>query len=418
MGAYERVAAALADPHTPRLVVQPIVDLARGVVAGYEALARFDIEPHLPPDAWFALAHRVGLGPALEAKAVARALTLRCQLPPETFLTVNVSVTTLAGSGLDELMVEVADWSRVIVEVTEHSLGLDSASAQRAVTRLRRRGAMLALDDTGAGYSNLREILQLRPELIKLDRFLVRGIERDPAKRALAQMLGEFAGRIDAWLLAEGIETAAELDTVCRLGVPLGQGWALGHPGEPWPALAPQAASLVRQHPAIGAPAGTVAAALEPAATATDTVTGHHRLHVDRTLPGVVIVDDRRRPSWLLARGAGDVPAQLTRPVVLDPTTPIVDALRRALTRPEPARDLPLLCTDEQGLLLGWTPVAALVAALVDLDGVGAGPEASFEPSRLVSAAPASAPPAYRPPRRGLPAVDLLRGAYEVFPLR
>ena len=87
---------------------------------------------------------------------------------------------------------------------------------------------MIAVDDTGAGYAGLHHLISVRPEIIKLDRTLVAGIDTDRPRRALVEMFGSFANRFDAWVLAEGVETAAELATLRRIGVPLAQGFLLG----------------------------------------------------------------------------------------------------------------------------------------------------------------------------------------------
>jgi EAL domain-containing protein (putative c-di-GMP-specific phosphodiesterase class I) len=94
----------------------------------------------------------------------------------------------------------------------------------------------LAVDDAGAGFSSLHHILLLSPDIIKLDITLVRDINRDPVKRALAWSLVTFAREIGSTIIAEGIETAAELATLVELGIPWGQGYHLGRP-EPLPVV-------------------------------------------------------------------------------------------------------------------------------------------------------------------------------------
>jgi hypothetical protein len=101
----------------------------------------------------------------------------------------------------------------VVVELTEHRPVADYPTLVAAVAELRLRDAKLAVDDAGAGY------------------------DRDPAKAALIEMLGRFTGQLDAWVLAEGIERMAELESLIRLRVPLAQGYLLGRPAEPWAAL-------------------------------------------------------------------------------------------------------------------------------------------------------------------------------------
>ena len=98
------------------------------------------------------------------------------------------------------------------------------------MARLRRMGALISVDDAGSGYSTLTHILMLAPDIIKLDRELITGIDLDPVRRALVTSLVSFAGETGAKILAEGIENADELETVRSLGVLFGQGFHLARP--------------------------------------------------------------------------------------------------------------------------------------------------------------------------------------------
>src|SRR3954465_11852224 len=234
----------LADPEDLSLVFQPIVDLAAATVAGYEALARF---PGVAgPDAWFAAAAEAGIAAELEALAIHKALAAVPSLPPNTFLTVNVSPHLLGSAPVQHALATRPDLHRVVVELTEHTPVHALAALRRQCDELRKRGALIALDDAGSGYSGLQQLAALRPQGVKLDRARVRDAAADPVRVALAEMLGEFAGRIDAWLLAEGIETAAELAAFAALAVPRAQGWLLGRPSAGFVPLAPEVAALVR----------------------------------------------------------------------------------------------------------------------------------------------------------------------------
>ena len=210
---------------------QPIVRLDSGAVVGAEALTRFP-STHRPADAWFDDAQRVGLGPELQLAVVERAVALVGLLPAGAFLTFNVGPDVLAGPELLDLL-DLVDPERVIIELTEHVRIDDYDRLLDSLSRVRERGARLAVDDTGAGFSSLGHIIHLRPELIKLDCQFTRGIDTDPARRSLAHALVTFARDIEAEVVAEGIETAAELDTVRELGVPYGQGYFLNRPTRP-----------------------------------------------------------------------------------------------------------------------------------------------------------------------------------------
>jgi EAL domain-containing protein (putative c-di-GMP-specific phosphodiesterase class I) len=118
----------------------------------------------------------------------------------------------------------------VVIELTEHVPVEDYGPVVDAFARLRVRGVRLAVDDTGAGFAGFRHILALAPDIIKLDSSLVRGIELDPARRALTAALVAFAADTGVDLLAEGVETFDELDTLTALGVRWAQGYLLGRP--------------------------------------------------------------------------------------------------------------------------------------------------------------------------------------------
>jgi EAL domain-containing protein (putative c-di-GMP-specific phosphodiesterase class I) len=124
----------------------------------------------------------------------------------------------------------------VVLELTEHVLIEDYASIQHALQSLRDAGASLSVDDTGAGFASLRHILNLVPDYVKLDISLCRGVDHDPARRALASALVTFTQDTNAVIIAEGIETPEERATLLNLGVSHGQGYLLGRPG-PLPEL-------------------------------------------------------------------------------------------------------------------------------------------------------------------------------------
>ena len=211
------------------MVVQPIADMRSGEVRMAEALARFTVAPSRGPDQWFAEAHRVGLGLQLELAAVQGALDLIASLPDSVALTVNVAPVVLASGGLLELVDQTLH-PRLVLEITEHHT-IDPLSLLGPIERVREAGVRIAIDDTGSGYATLSALLRIKPDIIKLDRDLVRGIDEDPVRRAMARALVQFT-REDgpADLVAEGIETQAEATALVDLGVTLGQGYLFGRP--------------------------------------------------------------------------------------------------------------------------------------------------------------------------------------------
>src|SRR3954447_10315096 len=344
----------LADPEDLSLVFQPIVDLAAATVAGYEALARF---PGVAgPDAWFAAAAEAGIAAELEALAIQKALAAVPSLPPNTFLTVNVSPHLLGSAPVQHALATRPDLHRVVVELTEHTPVDDLAALRRQTDELRDRGALIALDDAGSGYSGLQQMAALRPQIVKLDRALVTDVDSDPVRTALAEMVGEFAGRIDAWLLAEGLETPGELAAFLRLGAPLGQGWVLGRPAPGFAPLAPAVVSLLRTQVARARLTDSVASLLRPVRQVA--------AGTDAELPPAVWVGPLGEPRELLLRDprTGET---YTAPVSLrvHPSADIAETLQRALTRVPAQRFDPVLCTDPSGVVLGLLRLEDLASA-------------------------------------------------------
>jgi EAL domain-containing protein (putative c-di-GMP-specific phosphodiesterase class I)/CheY-like chemotaxis protein len=227
LAAYQRIGDVLAGDGFS-VVFQPIVDLGTGRVVGVEALSRFAHEPHRPPDVWFAEAAAVGLGTQLELAAIRAAVRGLNQLPNDTYLALNVSPDTVQSPQLADIVRPAAQ--RLVLELTEHTGISDYRQLAEALLPLRASGVRLSVDDAGAGFASLRHILNLNPDIIKLDIGLIQGINADPARRALASALVSFAADINASIIAEGIETEAELATLLRLHVTHGQGFHLARP--------------------------------------------------------------------------------------------------------------------------------------------------------------------------------------------
>lgn len=218
------------DSDSIGIVYQPIWSLDNTKPIGFECLARFGIEPVRTPDLWFAEAAEAGLGVELELAAIRAALRPLPALPGDAYLAINASPETAMGSGLAECLAG-KPLDRIVLEITEHQRVDDFAVLAKAVAPLRARGLRLAVDDAGAGYSGLQQILQLRPDLIKLDRSLIEDIANDPGRRALAAALTLFARETGSRLIAEGVETEAELAILRALGLDIVQGYLLGRPG-------------------------------------------------------------------------------------------------------------------------------------------------------------------------------------------
>jgi EAL domain-containing protein (putative c-di-GMP-specific phosphodiesterase class I) len=212
------------------LVYQPVFDLRQAHVVGFEALARFTTTtPTRSPDAWFADAARVGLDVALEMKVIEKALASFTSLPSGVYIGFNVSPNIVINGQL-ELAFQGMPLERIVLEINEHVSIREYDEIAKAMVPLRQQGLRVCVDDTGGGLSSFRHIVSLRPDIVKLPMSLTRNIDSDGARRALACALLQFANEHGSEIVAEGVETAAELKALRALGVMRAQGYFLGRP--------------------------------------------------------------------------------------------------------------------------------------------------------------------------------------------
>ncbi len=208
------------------IVFQPIVDLETRDVVGHEALTRFSDQT--PPDIRFADATRLGLGDDFELAAILLAIKESARLPADTFLSLNVSpAVALASSEPLQAALNGVD-RQIVLELTEHVPIADYTQLRAAIAGL--GNVQIAVDDAGAGYASLRHILELRAAFAKLDISLVRDIDQDDLRQAMAAGIQYYAMRTGCSLIAEGVETDEEATTLLALGVDLGQGYLFGRP--------------------------------------------------------------------------------------------------------------------------------------------------------------------------------------------
>jgi diguanylate cyclase (GGDEF)-like protein/PAS domain S-box-containing protein len=210
------------------VVFQPVHDVTSGKVMGVEALARF---PHAPfrPDAFLAQAALLGLGIELETAILSRVISMVPQLPLEVFVAVNISPGAALVVPWAQMLADV-DPSRIVLELTEHDAVLDYGALEEALEPCRSRGVRIAVDDVGAGFSSFSHVLELTPEFVKIDQSITRHIDVDDARRRLAHAIAELAGQMGATVIAEGVESQGELDTVGAVGITAVQGYYLSRP--------------------------------------------------------------------------------------------------------------------------------------------------------------------------------------------
>lgn len=202
---------------------QPIVDLADGHVVGAEGLARFSGEPAAPPDLWIAEAWRLGLGFDLEIALLELAVERLARMPEEVYVSLNLSPDALMHRDFTSAT-EDLPWKRIMLEVTEQTPIDDYLRFLAPLEFVRARGGRVAVDDAGSGFSSLRHIVEISPDLIKLDRQVTAGIGGDPRRHAMAVALISFAEDLGAEVVAEGIEERPELESLRELHVRYGQG--------------------------------------------------------------------------------------------------------------------------------------------------------------------------------------------------
>ncbi|HEX4429033.1 MAG TPA: glycosyltransferase family 2 protein [Frankiaceae bacterium] len=222
-----RPAQRSTEPEEPafRTVFQPIVELESGHVAGREALTRFDdgVAPHQR------LAEESSRGGGLELEILlARAsVQAAADFPSAEFLNLNVSLALVRAGRALKSIVERA-MRPVVLELDARAL-TDHAAALQLQAALP-EGALLALSGVEPNYDCLALVRDLRPEFIKLERGWVRGLQDDTARQSLVRALVTLADEVGSQLIAEGVETEAELGVLADLGVLLGQGYLLGRP--------------------------------------------------------------------------------------------------------------------------------------------------------------------------------------------
>jgi EAL domain-containing protein (putative c-di-GMP-specific phosphodiesterase class I) len=236
VAAHRRIEATIAQ-RAFRPVFQPIIELSTRRTVGFEALTRF--EDGSRPDETFAAALDCGLGIELETATLEAALKAGRRLPAGAWLSLNISPSLASDAA--RLGRVLASRSRpVVLEITEHEAIADYAPLHEAVVRLG-PDVRLAVDDAGAGVANFNHLAQLRPDFLKIDVGLVRSVDADVGRQAVVTGLVHFAASAGCKVIAEGIETDAELATVRGLGVTLGQGYLLARPSgaETWSVAEP-----------------------------------------------------------------------------------------------------------------------------------------------------------------------------------
>jgi EAL domain-containing protein (putative c-di-GMP-specific phosphodiesterase class I) len=220
---------------TARIAFQPIISWRARLVVGYEALLRTQEPTLLRPDHFIDAAGRLGRLPDLGRRARACTAQEVESAPPDATIFVNIHASDLTD---DELTSPTAPLSkiagRVTLEVTERTSLHDAGDLRSRLDALRALGYRLAVDDLGAGYAGLSSLALVDPEVVKIDMSLVRDVDKNAAKQEVIRSMAHLAAGLGMELIVEGVETAAERDTLVTLGCDLMQGFLFARPTFGW----------------------------------------------------------------------------------------------------------------------------------------------------------------------------------------
>jgi EAL domain-containing protein (putative c-di-GMP-specific phosphodiesterase class I) len=339
-----------------RIRFQPILDVARGVAAGYQVQWGRNGLDALPP----AIDDPNG---TVTADAVGSALAAFPSLPPNTFLSVPLPVELATTDHVRTALLTDGSLAGIVLDLIGPTVGPGSAELVDALRLYRRCGALIALGGHGEQQPELAGIVRLKPAMLRLGRDWVRDVDTSETKRSAIEVVGNLAGRLDAWILAEGVSTSSELRALAALGVPLAQGSFVGEAHDVWPAISTGARTALPGPTALDGRDGVLRDLMQPAFATTVAPAAAAVLPELDGLDLAVVVDGSARPLTLLERtGSDDWHAGDALAVNVD--TPVADAVGRAMARPRSSRFSAIACVDDTGRLAGVLRLEALIAHL------------------------------------------------------
>lgn len=359
------LARILAGLSPIRINYQAIVDLRRGMVAGYEATPRFPAALGNSIKACFEEAKLLGKDVQLEEMVIRKSLEGKGALPPNCFLSINVSLPFLISKRFEEILSSLSNLSAIVIEVAMDEPVADCSVVRQAVDKVKALDGYIALDHVGTTYSTLQNILEIRPNFIKLDRELTAQCDSDQAKSILIEMIGQAANRLDAWMISEGVETRQELSELIYLKLPLGQGRHLGRPHLSMEPLAEEKAAEIRSQVRTRDSSNRLTPHVEvcpmqPTLEAAQLVLANSGARL------VAIADTWGRPIQLLEChplvGNRVLQEFMKAQISSDPA----ELLLRALARPAADRFDPIVVINNRGLLQGVVHMDQLARRVVD----------------------------------------------------
>ena len=216
---------------------QPILDTRTGLAFGFEGLTRGPSDTMLhSPINLFNVAKSAGLTPQLEEACCQNLMQAFARQAPGGRLFLNVGPAFFSRSThrapfrMDEVISLGLRPEQIVIELTESEPSFDTAALLRAAEHFRALGFTIALDDLGEGFASLKLWSELRPDFVKIDKHFVQGLSFDPVKQQFLRSIRDLAIGTGARVVAEGIETEADLSVVLELGLEFVQGYLLGRP--------------------------------------------------------------------------------------------------------------------------------------------------------------------------------------------
>ncbi len=223
---------------------QPIVKLPDYKIIGYEALSRGPGQGEFErPDKLFKIAYQSDLIIELERLCRKKALAAACDIATKHMLFLNVEPGSINDPDLRQIAASLLlldsklTPDRIVLEITERSAIINFSAFRNVLEYFRVLGFKIAIDDAGAGYATLQSIIELKPDFLKIDMSLIRDIDTDNVKQQLVRALQRFGHETGVSVIAEGIETKAELRTLLEMDIELGQGFVFAYPSEPFPKI-------------------------------------------------------------------------------------------------------------------------------------------------------------------------------------
>ncbi|MCX9148092.1 EAL domain-containing protein [Erythrobacter sp. WG] len=228
--AGREIVRLIADD-TLAVIHQPIYDLTDWHLVGHECLMRNRADPQRSPLDLLERARAAGKTKELELHAARKALATLDPAHPERFIAINVSPATLVSDELASLIPEGLE-ARLVIELNQQESAPQRAVVKDAIEAWKAR-AWVAVNSEGAGFAGLQSLVDLGPDIVKIDREFLSGLSTDGARRALVKALVQFAAETGVTLIAQGVETREDLQALRELGVRFAQGYILGKPAAP-----------------------------------------------------------------------------------------------------------------------------------------------------------------------------------------